>query len=986
MKKYLYITAFALALLTALIGSYAHAETAAEPARPGVRVGWNAPKDVDPSAVAGYNIYRSGSMLGHYERLNQSPVTELFFEDRGGEATDDALEKGAKYYYRLTTVFADGSESAPSEPVGMEAGGPLDTATLRLPGVEFFTTDALGRVVYAGEEAVFLLKGDPGLSATLDIPGAAYGLEMEEVQPGTYKAAFTVPPGIKLRGISATATLSGPDRGFATVSTPDTINMLGWVKPTLTGLYAGMLESDRVGLNWDAAAYEGGSYTLFRDTARIVGTEDTEPLTGSIPSGASSYIDADVRPGSTYYYVLALVNEDGLVEAYSPNLEVTTPDAGRVSGIDQVAEDSAGRTLVPGDTLYVSMATVSGGEASFTLSDAARDVKMAETDAGVYAGTYTVRDGDGVFKSRVAVSFRDKDGKSHFTNSATYVSVDAPRTGDTPATDGTGPAIYAVEDDAAMAAGRSGRLTAGRTLTVTMTGEPGNRAYFNIGEGIWKVAMSEDQQSPGTYTGRYTIAPGDNAGTSPDPLAQMYVECFLVSAAGKVSGPARTVAPVIVDTTCNIEVAVENQRLKANAVSQSRVDITVTDADGEPVKDRRMTVSIEPPPRYTGVVGGGGVGVFDPEQDEAANGGLGRVELDFDNLTDMFGHVGATYTSGYAAKTAMIVVRDQSTGSIGVGYAVTEISSSVSIVLEDPDSAAATAAKAQGYELVVEFTPEDPPPDVVLPYFMVNAIPDTLTADGKSRASVVATLTKDGVPVEGRRIIFAVTGAGGSVTVPGADTDGMGRAQTFYVAGIKAGYAVITATEAETGVTVTKTVTLLADAPAKIFAAAEPAVLPADGVSGSDITVRVADVNDNPTEGASLDFSLAGAGRISDYSSVTDFDGTSRFYYTAGSTPGVATIDITAVSMPPTVDELERMACTVTAPLVYDNFGLTELVVLKWYRSAGDQVGKGEPLALVQTPLGDMKVFSPVDGRLAVITIEPGIYVMEGREIGIIEK
>ena len=197
MKKYLSITAFALALVTALFGACAYAETATEPARlarPGVRVGWNAPKDVAPSAVAGYNIYRSGSMLGHYERLNQSPVVDTSYEDRGGEAQDDALEKGAKYYYRLTTVFADGSESAPSEPVGMEAGGPLDAATLRLPEVESFTSDALGKVVYAGEEAVFLLKGAPGLTAQLDIPGAAYGLEMEEVQPGTYKAAFTVPP------------------------------------------------------------------------------------------------------------------------------------------------------------------------------------------------------------------------------------------------------------------------------------------------------------------------------------------------------------------------------------------------------------------------------------------------------------------------------------------------------------------------------------------------------------------------------------------------------------------------------------------------------------------------------------------------------------------------------------------------------------------------------------------------------------------------
>jgi len=954
-------------------------------AGPGVRISWKAPRDVSPAKVSGYNIYRSRDMIGHYERVNETPVLELAYEDRGGGGAPVGLEKGGMYYYKLTTVFADGTESLPSEPIGMEAGGAAGTPARMLPKIEFFTSDALGRVSYAGEELVFILKGDPGLTAAFGISGVASGLPMVEVQPGAYKGVFTVAGGANVRAARADAVLSDGYGGRAAAATPATINMLGWMKPAITGLYAGILEADRVCLNWPRVTGKSGTISVFRDTSRIVGTEYLSPVASNISTDVTAYIDTNVSPETNYYYVLALVGPGGLLEAYSENLEVAVPSAGRVSGMDSAVEDSEGRTLSPGDALNVTMTTTPGGEAFFTLADAARDVKMTEGQPGVYAGSYTVRDGDGVFKSRVAVSFRDADGKPHFSNTATFVSVNAPRGLARPAS-GTAPAATGIDDDISSVVGRSGMLTAGKTFTVTMTGEPGNKAFFNVGDGIWKVPMTEEKDRPGTYTGSYTVRPGDNAGTSPDPFAAVYVTGYLESPSGVLSQPVAGPRPVVVDTTCGIAVDVSERRLKADARSQSRVVFTVTDADGEPVRDRRLTVLLEPPPKYTGVVGGGGVGLFDPDRMEASDGGLGRLEVDFDDLTDMFGQVTATYTSGFAAKTAMLVARDTLTGSVGMGYIVTDISASVNVTLEDPAAASTSLSPGPVYKLVVEFQPDAPAPDIVLPYFMVSAIPDTLTADGRSRATVVATLTKDGMPVGGVRILFAVTGAGGTLSDSGAVTDMAGHAQTFYTAGTKAGYALIIATEPMTGVSVTKTITLLADAPAKMFVVANPSVLPADGVSGSEIRVSVLDVNDNPTEGAMLSFSLTGPGRISEYGSVTDFSGSSTIYYTAGYTPGVATVNVTAISEEPTAEDMEKARSRVVAPTVYDNYDLTELVVLKWYRSAGDRVGRGEPLALVQTPLGDVKVCSPVDGTLDEVFIEPGIYVMEGREIGAIGR
>ncbi len=982
--------AFMLAAAVFVMGAILHPAMASD--APGVKLSWNAPKDVAADKIAGYNIYRSDSILGHYTKVNKETINGLVYEDRGlDEAGAGGLERGRMYYYRVTSILKDGVESNPSNPIGMAAGGSPDAQAHVLPNIEFFTSDALGRVIYLDEDAVFILKGTPGLEACFRIVGVTENIKMDEVQPGTYKGSYTVPPDARISRASAVAELKDSLGGRTIAETGAGLNMLGWKRPTLTGLYAGIVEADRVGLNWPRQEGIEGTFSIFRNTSPIVGMQDALPITGNLGDGISAYIDGTVAPGVTYYYVLALVDGEGFITAYSDNLKVVVPEAGRVSGIDSVSEDSGGRTLVPGDTLGVSMTTEQGGEAFFSLGDAVRDIPMQESEPGVYAGSYKIREGDGVFKSRVAVSFRDARGRTRFSNSATFVSVNAPRTkpGSQPG-DGTRPAVYALTDDIQSVVGPSGRLTAGKTFTVTMTGEPGNKAFFSVGESIWKVPMEEDEGQPGTYTGAYTVRPGDNAGTSGDPLAEVYVTGYLESASGVSSEPVTGAMPVIIDTTCNIAVDVSGSNLPADGRSQAKVTFTVTDADREPVKDRRLTLLLEPPPKYTGVVGGGGMVSYDPDRQDAADGALGRLEADFDDLTDVFGRITATYTSGYAAKTAMIVARDYSTGSVGMGYITTELSSSVSLLLEDPAmSSGAGDAAPPIYELVVEVVPEDPVQDIALPYFMVDAIPDRLTADGRSRASIVATLTKDGVPVEGRSILFAVTGAGGSLTASGATTDIMGRAQVFYIAGTKAGRALITATEAETGVSVTKTITLLADAPAKIIARAMPDTLPADGISVSRIFVGVMDVNDNPTEGIRLSYDLPGgldSGSLSEFESVTDMNGETSIDYTAGLMQGVVTINITAVSEPPSAEELDRARSIVAAPLVYDFSDFTELSVIKWYRAVGDLVGRGEPLALVQTPLGEMKVYSPVTGTLEEIIIDSGVYVMEGREIGVIKS
>ncbi|HEY3347908.1 MAG TPA: hypothetical protein VGK71_09830, partial [Nitrospirota bacterium] len=760
MKKHLMVLSL-FAAIAVLMTGIAHAETAGllwDSSTPGIKLTWKAPSDTRPEKVKGYNLYRSEEIGGHYNKVNDQPVTKLDYEDR-------ALQKGKDYFYRITTIFVDGTESAPTDPVGMTAGA-ANAQELRLPKIDFLSSNALGKVLYMGDEAVFILSAEPGLTAKLDIEGVAAGMQMKEAEPGSYKANFIVPQGLRVKDASATATVVASNGGKASVQTKPFINFLGIRKPALSGLYAGILEAGRVGLNWPKAQGVDGAdgwSVIYKDTSRILGFEGLNPVTGRIARTVAAYIDGDVAPGRTYYYVLAQYDAAGSLTAYSDNLEVTVPQAGRVSGIESVEEDSAGNTMKPGSTLKVTVKTASGCKASFALGDTISGKPLAEAESGIYTGSYTFKDGDGQFKSRVSVSLRDASGDTHFASSATFVAVDAPRVSATAAGDGKKPQVFGIKDDIQTVVGRSGRLTAGKTFTVTLKGDTGAKGYFSVGNSIWRVPMKEDPAAPGMYSGSYTVRAGDSAGVADDPLNTVFITGWLESSGGTPSDKLTGPMPVIIDTSVNIAVDISSHDLLADARSQAKVTFTVTDADGEFVPDRRLTVLIEPTAKYTGVAGSGGVDRRRDGQD-AAQGVLGRLQVDFDDMTDRFGRVTATYTSGFAAKTAMVVARDFATGSVGMGYVTTSISSSVNIALTEPAGTIITAPVKPIYQLSIDVVPDPANPVHTYPGFILDTIPNSLTADGTSRASIVAVLTKDGVPAVGNTIIFGASGADGSFT------------------------------------------------------------------------------------------------------------------------------------------------------------------------------------------------------------------------------
>ena len=80
-----------------------------------VRISWNAAKDSNGNAVAGYNIYRANAPAGPYSKINTALVTATEFIDTAGSVGIDDAEGGTgSSYYAVSSVDSAGDESAQS--------------------------------------------------------------------------------------------------------------------------------------------------------------------------------------------------------------------------------------------------------------------------------------------------------------------------------------------------------------------------------------------------------------------------------------------------------------------------------------------------------------------------------------------------------------------------------------------------------------------------------------------------------------------------------------------------------------------------------------------------------------------------------------------------------------------------------------------------------------------------------------------------------
>jgi fibronectin type 3 domain-containing protein len=81
----------------------------------GILITWNAATDCNGNPVSGYNVYRSTSAGGAYQKINTVLVT-------GTEYSDTSGETGTRYYYVVRSVDGDGDESAQTLQLSVLAG------------------------------------------------------------------------------------------------------------------------------------------------------------------------------------------------------------------------------------------------------------------------------------------------------------------------------------------------------------------------------------------------------------------------------------------------------------------------------------------------------------------------------------------------------------------------------------------------------------------------------------------------------------------------------------------------------------------------------------------------------------------------------------------------------------------------------------------------------------------------------------------------
>jgi HYDIN/CFA65/VesB family protein/centrosomal CEP192-like protein len=90
-------------------GASATTSTPSPAAGHSVSLAW----DPNSSPVAGYHVYRGGASGGPYNRVNMSIITSVAYRD-------ESVQSSEHYWYVVTAVGADGSESAYSNEVTVE--------------------------------------------------------------------------------------------------------------------------------------------------------------------------------------------------------------------------------------------------------------------------------------------------------------------------------------------------------------------------------------------------------------------------------------------------------------------------------------------------------------------------------------------------------------------------------------------------------------------------------------------------------------------------------------------------------------------------------------------------------------------------------------------------------------------------------------------------------------------------------------------------
>jgi fibronectin type 3 domain-containing protein len=602
-----------------------------------ITITWAAPSGLAPS---GYNVYkRVGEGATPFAKLTAAPVSATTY-------TDSDITAGNVYYYSVTALDADGHEGKYPSEIRVEAS---------VTAISSISLDP-ARAVKAGDEVTVTVRGTPGKEAAFSVAGVVDNVVMTEPKSGTYYGIFEAGEG-SVENAALTVSLDD-----VTKTAPAAVTIDNDAPSKTIGLDIRNDWENEINIDWQPATEaDFKQYNIYRSTEQITETSGLSAYVVIKNKDTSEYWDGDVISNMVYYYTVASVDHAGNVSDLSDVVSAEVLADSTLPVVYKIEDNSAGVTLREGDVLEVYVEGEPESEASFNIGDVIADVPLVEDSrVGNYTGSYTVQSTD-IVNDYIIVKLVERS-----ENASTYASDYKINIDGSTKTDNTPPAIESITENSWSIAGFSGKLVGGDMLTVELIGEAGGVAYFNIGDVVEKVRMSEDEEEPGKYIGSYTIQDGDYA-------EQTAIAGYLADAAGNVSS-ITTPSEIDIDTTINIEVTPSQSVVPAD--KKTRIDIVAkaTNLNGDEISGHKIKFTLTTTDEYTGVTGSGRYTEF-----EDIVGG--RLRVEWRGETDAFGEVNATYKSGFAAKTTIILAKDLTSGDVGVGYIASFVSASVDITL-----------------------------------------------------------------------------------------------------------------------------------------------------------------------------------------------------------------------------------------------------------------------------------------------------------------
>lgn len=946
-----------------------------------VTLTWQANPDDKTSVV--YRVYRrSGLGVTTFEKLAEKTVEDFKLNETSLDTKttyysyqDSSIEENTSYLYSVVGVSANGVESL----------FPLEvscyTKTLFIASV---TDDTEGKPKKAGDHISVILRGEPGCKSSFSIQDLVENQPMEETQPGSgvYYGEYLVQGGRNIAEAALIAYLTDLNGHKTPKEAARKISIKNDPPPPLQN-FSGQIVSNRwPELRWVLPSADTFAYIeLYRSLSQ--NNLETNPETTikinkdtltylDKNTNLVTYVDQKADLGGFYYYAARTVDGAG---NHSPLTAVVPIDLAKVGdgpSVESVTDNTLGLPAKTGQVITISVLGERGCQASFSIDKIIEGCSLTEIRPRLYQGQYTVKNTDQTDGTFVVAKLMD------LSNRETAAQGEKPLRLNITSNDSTPPVIKSLEHNENSQTGLTGKFVANDQLLVTLYGEPGGLAHFSLGSEGRKIALSETP-TPGEYQASYTIIMGDDG-------EEITIYGYLSDQAGNISFMACS-EPISIDTRSIITVRPDDRELLADRKSNTKVTIKVEDINGRPLRDHHFALTLSTTGEYTDVVEGGDFG----------RGTDGLFAIDFDGVTDSMGQVEATFTTGLAAKTALIIAKDLDTGHVGVDYLSTYIEGHIDLTLEAPklqrsiDPGPGDAAKA-----------------------VLTIDPGKITADGRSQARLMVQLyDRDGKPVtKPYEVIFSLSTAEGEIIDGRTTTNSQGRAYAHYRAGKRIGTITISALAKRAKdpdqaplVIAEAPIILMSDAPAKLMIKADHSNLPVGRGQSTSLSFMVTDINDNPNPQATIQLSLKNSegknsnnGVLSGTYLTTNRDGQSECNYTAGNDPGVVQVYAKVSSRIPTTEELAQARGTIFVPLWIrgteddlSSIWLDEVmdreigIIQEWRKNEDDEVQQGEPLVAISTEeYGLMWIRSPYTGKLVDIKSIAGEKVKVGQTIGLL--